>query len=192
MARSVNIAGSDIKDSKSTGFDPIPAGTYNVTIYDYEVKQVKPGSANAGRDFLALQLRISEPQKGANRRLFVNVFDFPRWAPKAGKSEGSVNFLFFQFYKALGVDFPDGVDGEVDLPDYEDLQGSSVAVKVVITQDDYRFKNARKDWIASGEKGPEPEAADFLKNEVKEFLAEQDADDLATDEDDDDEDDFDL
>lgn len=190
MARSVNVTGSDVKDSKGGGFDPIPAGTYNVTIFDKEVKQYKNGG-NAGRDYLALQLRISDGQKHSNRRLFVNVGDFPRWAPKNGKAEGSVNFLFFQFYKALGVEFPEGVDGAVDLPDYEDLDGAALAVKVVIKEDDYAFKNALKDWRGNGEKGDEPEPSQFLKNEVKEFLPEQDADEFAV-ADEDDEDDFDL
>lgn len=176
MARTVNISGSDVKDSKGNGFDPLPAGKYNVNIYEVSEGEYKNGG-NAGRTFLKLHLKVADGQKGANRRLFVNVGDFPRWAPKPGGKDpkGSPNFLFFQFYKSLPepVEFPDGVDGAVDLPDLEDLEGALLAVKVKVVKDDYAFKKAKE----AGELDGRTED-DFLKNEVAEFLPALDAEDL--------------
>lgn len=172
MARSVKVSGADNKASEGGGtFEPLAAGVYNVTVFDHQVKQYNNG-ANAGRDYLALQLRISDGQKGANRRVFVNVGDFPKWAPKNGKEAN--NFLFFQFYKALGVEFPDGDDiTEVDLPDYEELNGSPLAARLKIVEDDYAFKKAQKEGTLG-----DRTKADFLKNEVAAFLETQDEDSL--------------
>lgn len=174
MVRKQQVSGADSKASEGGGtFEPLAAGVYNVSIFDHQVKQYGNG-ANAGRDYLALQLRISDGQKGANRRVFVNVGDFPKWAPKNGKEAN--NFLFFQLYKALGVEFPDGDDiTEVELPDYEDLNGSSLAVRLKIVEDDYAFKKAVKEGQKDAVK------SDFLKNEVAAFLPEQDAEDLVQD-----------
>src|SRR6478609_8027823 len=170
MARSVKVSGADNKASQQSGtFEPLPAGVYNVDIYDHKIEQYKNGG-NAGRDYLNLHLRISDGQAGANRRVFVKVGDFPKWAPKNGKE--AVNFLFFQFYKALGVEFPDGDDlTEVDLPDFEDLNGSRLGVRLKIVQDAYAFKKAKDAWNGKGDR---PEENDFLKNEVVAFLEEQD------------------
>lgn len=203
MARAVNVSQQDTKDSKGSGFDPIAPGTYNVTIFDFEIGQYKAGTANAGRDFLNVQFRISDGQKGANRRLFERIGDFARWAPKDGATEGKVNFTFFGFYRALGVDF-DGVDGDVELPDYEDLKGAALAVKVAIENDDYRYGLALSEWKQNKDKAndpeafevknPRPEPSDFKRNVIKDFLPEQDVDDLGADDVavDDDDDEFDL
>ena len=195
MARTVNLSGKDVKKSENTGFAPLPAGKYNVTVFDLDEGEYKNG-VNKGRPFLKLQLRISDGQKGANRRLFVNVGDFPYWKNKDGSgSDGASNFLYWQFYKSLGVVFP-GKDEEdeveVVLPDLEEIEGASLAVKVKIVKDEYAYNKAMAAWEDEAEKAeakgkdapPRPEPDDFLKNEVAEFLPEIDPDDLASDGDD--------
>ena len=191
MARTVNLSGKDVKKSENTGFAPLPAGKYNVSVFDLEESEYKSPN-NKGKPMLRLQLRVSDGQKGANRRLFTNLGDFPYWGKKDGSGEdGSPNFLYFQFYKALGVVFPskdEEDEVEVSLPDLDEIEGATLAVKVKIVNDDYAYKKAQEAWIeakdAAEAKGKpfteeQPEQGDFLRNEVAEFLPEIDADDLA-------------
>lgn len=191
MARTVNLSGKDVKKSENTGFAPLPAQKYNVTVFDLDEGEYKNG-ANKGRPFLKLQFRVSDGQPGANRRIFVNLGDFPYWKKKDGSGEdGASNFLYWQFYKALGVVFPskdEEDEVEVSLPDLEDIEGAALAVKLKIVNDTYAYEKAMNAWVeakeAAEEKGkpftePQPEQGDFLKNEVAEFLPEIDADDLA-------------
>ena len=179
MARTVNVAGSDAKAAKGSGFDPLPAGKYNVNIFEVSEGTYKEGGANAGRTFLKLHLKVADGQAGANRRLFTNVGDFPRWAPKPGGKDpkGAPNYQFFQFYKSLpddlAVEFPEGVDGDVELPDLEDLEGALLAVKIKVVKDDYAFKKAKAEGDLDGRTED-----DFLKNEVAEFLPAIDPEDL--------------
>jgi len=162
-------------------FKPLNAGIYNVTVVDAEETTItREDSPNKGTTGVRLQLRISEGQKGTNRRLFQTVYDVERWA---GKDEGTVNWLFSQFYKALGVN----MEGEVELPEVEDLLGEALAVKVKIVSDKYKFEKAKKEGTL-GDKT----LADFLTNDISEFLPEQDLPDAPEVEAADDEDGFDI
>lgn len=188
MGRTVKVTKGAEEQAKagSGDFKPIPAGVYNVTVVEAEAAEIKNGN-NAGVTGVRMQFRISDGQPNANRRLFNTVWDVDRWAPKDGKKEGAVNFQFFQFYKALGVEFPEV--GEADLPEIEELGGEPLAVKIKITHDDYKYKQAVKDGtLGDRTKG------DFLTNEISEFLPEQE--DVALDGDDEDDsadqDEFDL
>lgn len=177
-------------------FKPLDAGIYNVTIVDAEeTKITNEKSPNKGTTGVRLQLRVSEGQKGTNRRLFQTVYDVERWNPKPGKDEGTVNWLFSQFYKSLGLM---GESAELfELPDIEDLLGEALAVKVKIVPDTYKYKKALEEWNALPEKAdgtkatPEPVKGDFLTNDISEFLPEQDIEDVAEAADDD-EDGFEL
>lgn len=196
MARSVKVTPGAVETATSGGgdFKPLPAGKYNVSIFDHSVRQYGEKSNNVGRDFLALHLRVSDGQKGANRRLFTNVGDFEKWANKDGsdvkdangvlQATGSVNFLYYQFYKALGVDFS---GEEAALPDYEDLNGEEFTVKVKIVADKFQYEKAVKEGTVG-----DRTQADFLKNEVAEFLPLEDIETGADEAGDLDEDDFDL
>jgi hypothetical protein len=120
MARkTVKVTQAAKEQAASSGgdFKALEAGKYNVTIADAEETEIGKG-LNKGVTGVRMQFRISDGQKGANRRVFNTVWDTERWAPKDGKKEGAVNFQFHQFYKALGVDMS---AEEVELPDVEDL-----------------------------------------------------------------------
>lgn len=186
MARGTVKTTKDAEEKAAAGsgdYKPLDAGVYNVTIFDAEETEItNVKSANKGVTGVRMQFRISDGQKGANRRLFQSVYDVQKWAPKPGKDEGAVNFLFFQFYKALGYDLG---DGEFDLPDVEDLVGESLAVKVKIVADTYQYNKAEKEGtLGDRTKG------DFLTNEIAEFLPEQD--EVASEDPADEDDDFDL
>lgn len=188
MGRTVRVTKGAEEQAASGGgdFKPLAAGIYNVTIFEAEEATIKNG-ANAGVTGARMQFRVSDGQKGANRRLFNTVWDTERWAPKDGKKEGAVNFQFFQFYKALGVDF--STEGDVELPEIEDLAGESLAVKVKIVHDKYNYDKAVKEGtLGDRTKG------DFLTNEISEFLPEQEDVGLDGDDEDDaaDGDEFDL
>ena len=189
MGRTVNVSGAAVKGSQGTAFAPLPAGKYNVSVFDLAEGEYKNG-VNKGKKFLKLQLRISEGQTGTNRRVFTNVGDFERWNPKAGKEVGAVNFQYFQFYKALGVVFPKpGEDGEVELPDFDEIEGADLAIKLKIVEDSYAYEKALGEWKDAKDKAEakgkpfedeEPVKGDFLKNEVAEFLPSLDEDELAS------------
>lgn len=194
MARKVSVTKGAEEQAKSNSgvFKPLPAGkTINVSIFEAEETKIGKG-LNEGVTGARMQFKVSEGQAGANRRLFQSVYDVERWAPKEPGKEGAVNFLFYQFYKALGVSFPE--DGEVELPEIDELVGEELAVKLKIVPDTYRYDKAVAEWKAAGEKPEDkPSKGDFLTNEIKEFLPFDDdvaeaGDDVAAD----DEDEFDL
>lgn len=198
MARKTVKVTQAAKEQAASGggdFKPLEAGKYNVDIFDAEEAEIKNGP-NAGVTGVRMQFRISDGQKGANRRVFNTVWDTERWAPKGDKPEGAVNFQFHQFYKAVGVD----VSGDtLDLPEVEDLLGEALTVKLKVVADDYKFKKAYAEW--QGQEPDEgtdahatwadkkPAKGDFLTNEIAEFLALEDLDETEAE---DDEDGFDL
>lgn len=184
MGRTTKVTpGAAAKAAEGGAFKPLPAGIYNATIFEHSAAEIKNGD-NKGVQGLNIQFRISDGQKGANRRIFTHVWETEKWA------KGSVNFLYFQFYKALGVEFKDA-DGndleEVELPDLDELNGSPLALKLKVVVDSYQYDKAVKEGtLGDRAKG------DFLKNEVAEFLPEQDLTDVEDEAADDDEDGFDI
>ena len=185
MARkTVNVTEAAQQEAAKGGgdFKPLAAGIYNVTIVDAEETTIeREDSPNKGTTGVRMQLRISEGQKGTNRRLFQTVYDVERWAPKKPGAEGTVNWLFAQFYKSLGVD----MTGAVELPEIEDLLGESLAVKVKIVPNTYKYNKAVKE----GTLGDQTKS-DFLTNDIAEFLPEQEISDVEDTEADDDEEGF--
>jgi hypothetical protein len=130
MARTVSNVASEAREATS-GFKPYPAGDYITTIVDVETGTFK-SAANSGVPKLDVQFRIEEPTEVGDRQVFGKKFkdfgipDQPKW------KNGNVAFMYYQFYKALGVDF--SKDGEVELPDYEDMLGEQIGVKLEVVQ----------------------------------------------------------
>ena len=193
--KTVNVTEAAQQEAAKGGgdFQPLAAGIYNVTVVDAEETKIdNPKSVNNGFTSVRMQFRISDGQKGANRRLFQTVYDVERWANKDGsdpkdangvviEGTGSVNWLFSQFYKSLGVD----MTGAVDLPEIEDLLGKSLAVKIKIVPDTYKYNKAAKDGTLG-----DRTKSDFLTNEISEFLPEQEISDVEDDAAEDDEEGF--
>ncbi len=191
----VTQAAKEQAESGGGDFKPLAAGKYNVDIFDAETAEIKNGP-NAGVTGVRMQFRIAAGQKGANRRVFNAVWDTERWAPKGDKPEGAVNFQFHQFYKALGFDLS---NEEFELPDVEDLLGEALTVKLKVVADDYKYKKALAEWTDQEPAADtdahakwadkKPVKGDFLTNEIAEFLAVEDLDEVEAE---DDEDGFDL
>lgn len=162
MARKVSVSAQDVKDSKGQAFGPIPEGKYLVNIYEVKDDEFKNGG-NKGLPNINVQFQIAEGQPKANARVFQTVGLFPTW------SSGKNNFTFFQFFKAVGVVFPED-GGDLELPDNDELLGEQVVIDLKIKPDDYKYRQAFQAWEANGSKGEKPDPADFKRNEIGSIL----------------------
>ena len=114
----INIGASDLSEQNS--YEAIPAGTYNTTVFNVELTEVKNGE-NAGKPQYKVQLKVADGQY-ENRRLFTYV---PLYTGKAfWKTQA--------FFEALGYDVK---DGKFSVPTPNELAGKSVGAKVKIAQD---------------------------------------------------------
>lgn len=125
MGITVAVSGEDAKASSGV-FKAYPEGEYVGEIIDVKQSAVK-GGANKGKPTLEVQFKFTEAGPGdefvGKKYKEFQVPLFGKWA--SGKSA----FQFYQFFKALGVVFPEG-DGEVELPDIEDLWGQEVGIRL--------------------------------------------------------------
>lgn len=145
MSRLVNITGDAVKASRSVGvgFDPLPSGWYNCSIYDIEEKEFRVKGKHPGDTYLNLELRVSEGDF-ENRRIFAMVPLFERWAPGPKTPDGFPTLLI-PFLEGLGYDL-EGVE-ELEIPEDEDLIGEFITVRVSVEVDDYQLQK----MIESGE-----------------------------------------
>jgi len=103
-------AAAEEAEANSKRNEPVPAGTYDFTVFEYELGDYASDSTSryAGEKALKMQLRISDGQPQANRRLFPKIGLFPRYLPSDKNPQGAVNedlFTFFQ--KAMGWSLDD-------------------------------------------------------------------------------------
>lgn len=159
-----------VKEGNSGSFAPLPSGKYQATVFDSKAGAFGPKSANADRPNINVQFRISDGQKGANRRVFQTVGLFLNWAATDKNPDGADNFLFYQFFGAVtgqkDKDFRAKVK-EVGvaklgtlLPDPDSILGKQVTLDLGIELDDYAYKKALADDATV-----KPE--DFKRNTVK-------------------------
>ena len=108
----------DVLESKgSTSMEPVPAGSYNATVFDIKEETVRSG-ANEGKPRFNVQFRISEGQY-ENRRVFSYV---PLYvANDAWKAAA--------FFKSLGFDVK---AGNFKVPDTNDILGKPIGVRVKV------------------------------------------------------------
>ena len=168
MARKAQVTG-EVSTETGGAFKPLPAGRYEVTIFGVEEGKYKNGP-NKGRPNLNVQYRISEGQKGTNRRIFDLIPLFTNWAGPEAKDA----FTFFRFFSAVqGMsekDFRIAVkeDGAADdLPEDDDLLGMELTLTLKVEDDDYRFDKAKEEWEKNGSKGEPPVQADYQRNRVQ-------------------------
>lgn len=111
----INLSSADLQSDSD--YSPVPAGTYNTTVFNAEVTEVRNGE-NAGKPQYKLQFRISDGQY-ENRRLFTYV---PLYTGKAfWKSKA--------FFSALGYDVEEGT---FTVPTPNELAGKPIAVKATV------------------------------------------------------------
>lgn len=111
---------ADALESKSGSIEPVPAGSYNATVFDIKEETVRSGP-NEGKPRFNVQFRISE---GAheNRRVFSYV---PLYA-------GNDAWKAAAFFKSLGYDVK---AGNFKVPATADLLGKPIGVRVKVGTD---------------------------------------------------------
>lgn len=111
----------DVLESKGTGsLEPIPAGSYNATVFDIKEEEVRSGP-NEGKPRFNIQFRLSDGQY-ENRRVFSYV---PLYI-------GNDAWKAAAFFKSLGYDVK---AGNFKVPEVADLLGKPIGVRVKVGTD---------------------------------------------------------
>lgn len=168
MARTRTVNGDDVKAAEEGGFSLYSEGDYIGQIIDVkEVKFAKQG-ANADKDAFNVTIRIIESSTGegvGKKFIAWQVPDFDKFA------SGSNAWLYFQFYKSLGVVFPKaGESGDVDLPELEDILEQEIGFHLVIEEASAANNNKAKNKVSKF----------FSADEGVEVAAPKEADDKFT------------
>ena len=150
----IAISASDL--SENTSYEPLPAGSYIVNIFDVELTSVKNGE-NAGKPQYKVQLKVADGQF-ANRRLFTYL---PLYAGKGFWKSQS-------FFEALGYEVS---AGNFTVPTPNDLSGKALVAKVKIVADrdgapennvsGFVNPGAVKEQVVTGAATPVASAADI-------------------------------
>lgn len=101
-------------------YEPIPAGSYNATVYEVKQEEVRSGD-NAGKPRLNVQFRLTG-EGVENRRVFSYV---PLYVAKDAWKAAS-------FFSSLGYDVK---AGSFKVPEIADLLGKPIGVRVKIGVD---------------------------------------------------------
>lgn len=143
MAR--KIQGAPVEMESNT-FEPVPQGTYLCDIYNVDVREFGPNTANRGRENYNIQLRIADGPF-TNRRVFTTVGLFPTWA------SGSDNFQFFGLFAAIeGISANElrkrfNAEGGIEIPDPEDIMGYQVTARVGIEENTYQGETTKRNTV---------------------------------------------
>ena len=118
----LNFSDED-KASSARGYDPVPAGQYQLAVTDIELAEVARG-ANEGKPYLKIEFTSQEedgPSK--NRKFWANamLFDLP-----------TGNWFIAQFLKATG--YGDAMD-KGEIPGAEAFMGKVVTAEVSRVKD---------------------------------------------------------
>lgn len=114
MGLKVNFS-QDEADSKAREIPP--TGAYNCAIVDISMKQVNPGSPNAGKPYWNVRFVVQDGRYEGSS-LFSNIMLF------GTEKSGTLSSLA-QFLKALGFTI---TPGEFEVPDEDEVQGKQVQV----------------------------------------------------------------
>ena len=149
MAREIEVSGKTVTEAETSGNFVYPEGEYIGTIID--VKPSKGGfaksGANEGKPALDIYVRFTESGTGVGEGKKFVAFrnpDFPEFA------SGKAAWLFFQFYKALGVEFPKGEDqASVELPDLEEIIGQDIGLRLGIEKGTGQFEGNDRNRVVA-------------------------------------------
>lgn len=117
----------DLSGADTSGFQPVPAGAYNATVFSIEMAETSgSGKLEAGIPMVKVQFALQdEPYE--NRRVFTNYV-----LPNQDQHENSSRFLgsFVNFLAALGVELPKS--GKFDPAELSKLEGEPCVIRVAI------------------------------------------------------------
>lgn len=117
MGYTINFSAESLESKSSGPIEPVPAGSYNATVFDIKEETVRSGP-NEGKPRFNVQFRISEGQY-ENRRVFSYV---PLYAANDAWKAAA-------FFKSLGFDIK---AGNFKVPATGELLGSSIGVRVKV------------------------------------------------------------
>jgi hypothetical protein len=118
---SIKITGITNEDLVGkSDYEPVPAGSYNASVFDVKLEQVKSGP-NEGKPRFNVQFSITD-EGHRNRRVFSYVPLYK--ANDFWKAQS--------FFKALGYDLK---AGDFTVPEPADLAGKAIGVRVKIGAD---------------------------------------------------------
>lgn len=177
MPTVLNLSGRKVLAEKSNSFEPLPAGTYGVSIYDVKAEEIAAGKRNAGDTSYNIQFKVLDGQTGANRRHFERILIAPTWV-EFGEKEEQDNFTFINFIAALRGVAPKVVraeldaatkgEGEFSVPTPKDLLGKKLNLTLDVKEDPFGFRRAKERAEEQGEEF-DKNPTDFKRNNVKKF-----------------------
>lgn len=119
---SIKISGitDEALASKGGSYEPVPAGSYNATVFEVKQEEVRSGP-NEGKPRLNVQFSITD-EGHKNRRVFSYV---PLYV-------GNDFWKAQSFFKSLGYDMK---AGDFEVPTPNELAGKPIGVRVKISTD---------------------------------------------------------
>jgi hypothetical protein len=120
MAISFNVTEEALASTASTNYEPIPAGSYNATIFEVKLEEVKAGP-NQGKPRFNIQFKISDGDY-SNRRIFGYVSLYA----------GGDFWKTQSFFSALGFDMK---AGNFVVPEVNELSGLPIGVRIKVGKD---------------------------------------------------------
>lgn len=127
----------DLSGADTSGFTPVPAGSYNATVYeiDPDAETSGTGKLPAGVPMIKVQFAIQD-EPYVNRRVFTNYV-----LPTPAQHENSARFLgsFVNFLVGVGEDENKIKAKGFDRSKLKDLEGRECVIRVKIgkTSDEY-------------------------------------------------------
>jgi len=141
MRLSLNVD-QETFDTAGQANEPVPAGTYNVSVFEIGNGTVQSGD-NKGKPRLKFQFRIEDGEESpdgknqGNRRLFSDVNAFEGFSAKTNKATPPYDLLAIA--KALGVSAEELADVDTD-----DWQGEHLQVTVIHKKKQHQVDGA---WV---------------------------------------------
>lgn len=139
-----NAAAAKAASERTSEYLPLPPGTYQATVQEYEVRPASaPTGAHADLDVLNTKFRIADDSPvGAGRTFYGSVPLFHAWNPNGNPKfpDGSPAYDHFAFFgDAIGV--PEEALLEGIIPEFDSLLGKRVGIKLK-TKNHYSKKDA--------------------------------------------------
>jgi hypothetical protein len=119
----------DLSGADTSGFEPVPVGSYNATVYEVEASETTgTGKLPAGVPMVKVQFAIQD-EPYVNRRVFNNFV-----LPNASQHENSARFLgtFVNFLVGVGEDEAKIKKSGFKMENLKDLEGRECVIRVKI------------------------------------------------------------
>lgn len=134
----------DLSGADTTGFDPIPAGTYAATVFKADMKETKGGEnakLPAGTKMINVQFRISDEEEYVNRRVFRQYVIAPAKVDgKKYEHKAMMDGMLARFFESIGYSMEEITSGNFNM-DLGDFAGRECRVTLKIVTYNGEQKN---------------------------------------------------